>query len=302
MTIEIKTLILLAITAAIALLIHAGWEKGNRSNKIIADIVGFIAAMIYVYSSAFIDSDPQRFAILVVAALFIIFLIVRAPVQHKVKAPDVPPPMPEPESESEPEPEVSVVEVTSANVEPEPEETVSVTPAEEEAADTYQDGLIGAPVKKEKTPEPVKAAVEEKKEPQDAYEQFIIEKLSDSSAQRNMGIKFMEEGNSDEAIKKWREAIKINADDFKAHALIADALKETGRLDGAMEEYTKVIKINPKHSAAHYALGFEHSARGQLHNAIGSFESFIKCAAPRDSELVGEVERMIEYLNAQLNS
>jgi len=342
-TSEIKAVIILAIGGVVALLIQMGWEKGYRSNKIIADIVGVVAAIVYLFSADIIADDLSRLAILLIAAAFIIFLIFKGDSpksQATLKEPEFtkqdiidindepetepePDPMesaedsykpPEPEEEpsfadkepaEEPEPtlkeEALAEDVELVDVGHAPEEPVMEEPKKEEPEVAYQDGLIGTTVKEEPKKEPEAPAEPPKKAaPKDTFEQYITEKLSDSSAQRNAGVNLKNQGKSDEAIEKWREAIRINPEDFKAYILIAQALKEKGLLDEAAIQFENALNINPRIAEAHYALGFDYSAKGQIHKAIGAFEDFIRYAAPHEAEMVDEVKRMIEHLKGQV--
>ena len=162
----------------------------------------------------------------------------------------------------------------------------------------YEDGIISKPILKEEKPK--KEVEVTKKGEEDPYQQKLMDGLSNSSAQRNMGVNLKNKGLMEQAIEKWREAIRINPDDFKSLNYIAETYKEKGLLDESAEAYKNVIRINPKFAPAHYALGFDYSARGLINNAIGSFENFVKYASSEDAELVNEVKRMIEHLRGQV--
>ncbi|MFC1855273.1 tetratricopeptide repeat protein [Thermodesulfobacteriota bacterium] len=317
MSVEIKSAIILLIGAAIFGIIQFAWEKHERSNKIIADIIGVVAAIAYLYLSLKPDNKMIAIAVLLLSILAIIVLIFKKEAAVKVEPQTLSSPKEEEIAEAEPldrieeepqaeepldrvdeEPQKELFQAEPA-VEPLPEvkegvmEQAEVKPKEEEKSSVaYQDGLIDVTVTEKKKEEPLDTA----------HDKYKPASVNDSSAHTNMGVTLKNKGRTSEAILKWQEAIKIDPNDYKAHHYLAKTYKEQGLLNEAASEFKKVITINPKVAEAHYALGFDYSANGRIHNAIDSFENFVKYASPKDAELVEEVKRMMEHLKTQIGS
>lgn len=67
----------------------------------------------------------------------------------------------------------------------------------------------------------------------------------------NLGILFLEEGKTDEAIKHWTEAVKIKPDQPTIHKNLAMLLVRQGKVDQAIEHYRQVLKYKPNDITAY---------------------------------------------------
>jgi len=64
------------------------------------------------------------------------------------------------------------------------------------------------------------------------------------------------EGKYNEAVKYYREAVRINPDNAAAHYNLGVLLKGLKRYDEAEEEYRKAMRADPDFAAVYYNLGF----------------------------------------------
>ncbi len=99
------------------------------------------------------------------------------------------------------------------------------------------------------------------------------------------GVLFYNDGLLDEAIREWREAIRINPDLADAHTNLGVALDDKGLLDEAIKEYREAIRINPDNAIAHYNLGLALRCKGDL-GAVDAFQNFIRFAPPQYAQYV----------------
>nr|AHZ45649.1 serine/threonine protein kinase [uncultured bacterium] len=84
-----------------------------------------------------------------------------------------------------------------------------------------------------------------------------------------------EKGRMDEAIRAYREAIRLDPRDAATHFNLALALKAKGQLDEAIAAYREAIRLDPRDAAAHNNLGVALKARGQLDEAIAAYHPVI---------------------------
>ena len=99
----------------------------------------------------------------------------------------------------------------------------------------------------------------------------------------NLGFYLNEEGNYDEAIRHFSEALRIKPDFAWAHNNLGVALRRQGKTDDAITHYAKAVKIRPTYAKAHNNLGEALAARGDINDAIGHYEKALK-AKPEYAE------------------
>ena len=74
------------------------------------------------------------------------------------------------------------------------------------------------------------------------------------------------------------------------------ALAEKGFLDDAIKQFRETLRINPEDAAAHYALGVAFNDKGLCDEAIKSFEDFVRYGASQYADKVNNAKEMIEGL------
>ena len=83
-------------------------------------------------------------------------------------------------------------------------------------------------------------------------------------------------GNFAEAERVFRQIIKIDPNDAKAHKNLGNALSDQGKLDQAIASYQQAIKIDPNYAYAHNGLGYAFQQQGKLEEAIKQYELSLK--------------------------
>lgn len=90
-------------------------------------------------------------------------------------------------------------------------------------------------------------------------------------ALNNLGTDLDKEGRRDEAMEKFRAAIRTRPDYTQAHKNLGVVLLETGKPQEAMAEFHQALQINPSYADAHYSLGVLLERQGQLDDALTQF-------------------------------
>jgi serine/threonine protein kinase len=91
----------------------------------------------------------------------------------------------------------------------------------------------------------------------------------------NKGVSLANLGLIDEAIKAYREALRIKPDDAEAHNNLGIALYDKGLLDDAIAVYQEAIRLNPGSAETHNNLGKALSDKGLLDDAIAAYQEAI---------------------------
>src|SRR5437762_3278054 len=77
-----------------------------------------------------------------------------------------------------------------------------------------------------------------------------------AEAHYDLGAALFELDNGvDEALVEFREALRINPGDAETHNTFGLALLEAGNVDEALHEYREALRLNPQYAEARYNLG-----------------------------------------------
>lgn len=87
----------------------------------------------------------------------------------------------------------------------------------------------------------------------------------------NYGYCLSENGQPEEAIKHFTEALRIKPDYDKAHLNLGVVLASQGKLDEAIEHFNEALRINPGSAEAYCNLGSALNAQGKLGEAVVSY-------------------------------
>jgi Flp pilus assembly protein TadD len=84
----------------------------------------------------------------------------------------------------------------------------------------------------------------------------VLGQVPDSSeAHDNSGVALYNKGDHDGAIAEFREALRLNPNDYSTHYHLAVALANKHDLTGEISELREALRLNPNYGPAHYNLG-----------------------------------------------
>lgn len=118
-------------------------------------------------------------------------------------------------------------------------------------------------------------------------------KAKDFLVYYNMAIAFGKLGNTDEQIRAYEDAIKVNPEDADSHFNLALVLIKERRFDDAVERLRAVTKIDTVDLEAYKTLGDVLETQGAIDDAIGVYETANRLA-PEDTEIRERLEIMRE--------
>ncbi len=92
----------------------------------------------------------------------------------------------------------------------------------------------------------------------------------------NLGFELAEIGRVDDAIKHYREAVRINPDFEIAYINLGKALLLKGQVDESMRYYQALLKIKPDYAGVHHNLGLALLRKGETEQAIFHFQAALR--------------------------
>ena len=87
---------------------------------------------------------------------------------------------------------------------------------------------------------------------------------------------FQKEGNLDQAVKNYTQAIEVSPNFVDAHNNLALVLKLQGKLTEAIDHYRKAVSIEPDNADIHYNLGNTLQSLGKFDEAISHYRQALK--------------------------
>ena len=94
-------------------------------------------------------------------------------------------------------------------------------------------------------------------------------------AHNNLGNALDKQGQLDEAIRHYQEAIRLHPEYALAHNNLGKALGGQGQTDEAIRQFQETIRLKPDHADAHCNLGVALSKKGQLDEAVRQYREAI---------------------------
>lgn len=131
-----------------------------------------------------------------------------------------------------------------------------------------------------------------------AFAQDSVSKSPQSPRSLNwLGLSLAEQGEYDEAVTHYAEALRLKPDFAPAHNNWGLALVEMGRYDEAISHYRAALKIRPRYPRALYGMGVAYIRKGDNEKALERFS-----AAVRINPNYAEALNQMGYLLAQKGS
>ncbi|MBO8169938.1 MAG: tetratricopeptide repeat protein [Thermoanaerobacteraceae bacterium] len=124
-----------------------------------------------------------------------------------------------------------------------------------------------------------------------------------------LGWVYFQRGQVEEAIREYKNALKLEPENMRAKFNLASAYIENGNLEDArllMEEY---VKKNPLHASGYSILGLIYSELGEYEKAISNFKESIRISPGNTNvyyqlgiayEKAGDVDKAREYYQKTL--
>ena len=102
----------------------------------------------------------------------------------------------------------------------------------------------------------------------------------DGQASRHVeeGLRYADEGNWNEALKSFRQAIAVNPRHANAHIHLGDAYLSSGKYEEAFAAYREAVRVAPLNPEAHYGLGAAYNDMAQYGDAFKPFVQAIRLA------------------------
>ncbi|MEQ1826989.1 MAG: tetratricopeptide repeat protein [Pirellula sp.] len=105
------------------------------------------------------------------------------------------------------------------------------------------------------------------------------------NAHNGLGNILAKQGNLEEAIAEYRDALKLKpfAQEHLVHANLGNNLWTQGKLDEAMDEFREAIRLEPKYTKAHLNLGTILGNQGKLDEAIAELREALQSTPLTDN-------------------
>ena len=97
-----------------------------------------------------------------------------------------------------------------------------------------------------------------------------------AKAHYHLGMACGQQGRTDEEIREYQAALRINPDYLEAHFILGVTFEVQGRTEEAIQEYQAALRINPDDADAHDILGLAYEKLGRTEDAIREFQAVLR--------------------------
>jgi len=116
------------------------------------------------------------------------------------------------------------------------------------------------------------------------FQEAIRLKPDDTDVLYNLGNAFLKKDQVDEAIRQYKEIIRLKPGDTDAHNNLGNALLRQGQTDEAIRQFQEVIRLKPDDAKARNNLGIALGREGQFDEAIRQYQEAIRLK-PNDADV-----------------
>ena len=109
-----------------------------------------------------------------------------------------------------------------------------------------------------------------------AYREVLRIDPKFAGAWYNLGVVYGKSGQADQEINAYREALRINPEDAKAWNNLGFAFGKADQTDQAIKAFRETLRINPEDADAWYNLGVVYVKAGQTDQAIKAFREALR--------------------------
>lgn len=109
---------------------------------------------------------------------------------------------------------------------------------------------------------------------------------SSTAALVDEGFKFLDKGQYDQAILKFKKAIELDPSVAEAHRLLGVSYREAGRLRDAMEHLEAAVRLNPNDYLGHFDLGINLLRLRRSDDAFAALDQ-ARRLNPKDGDIYG---------------
>jgi len=108
------------------------------------------------------------------------------------------------------------------------------------------------------------------------YEHTLKVTGSNPLIQSNLGFALAAQGQMDQAIAHYGEALRLQPDLAETHNILGVALAAQGKMDQAMAQYAEALRLKPDLAEAHNNLGLALAAQGQMDQAMTQYAEALR--------------------------
>jgi tetratricopeptide (TPR) repeat protein len=95
-------------------------------------------------------------------------------------------------------------------------------------------------------------------------------------AHNQLGNALVDQGQTEQGIAEFREALRIDPNFEQAHYNLGNALRARGEADAGIAEYREALRINPAYPDAHNNLGIALFRKGEEEQGIAEFREALR--------------------------
>ena len=113
-------------------------------------------------------------------------------------------------------------------------------------------------------------------------------------ARKNLANAFLQQGKFDQAIEQFEKFLQFEPGSVEIRISLGYVLSQTGKLDQAVIRIKEAIELQPDSAVAYYALGNAYQQQGNIQNAIEAFNKAVELAkASGEEQLVLHIQELL---------